>query len=124
MGASGFNELRNAVFARVAQHSIRAIALKVFRHLHSLDLSFHLNRQTGALSKTIDRGSRGITTILNAIVFNILPTAFELGLVCTILTYSCGPQFSVVAVGAVASYAAFTLAFTSWRTKFRLKMNK
>jgi len=111
-------------FARVAQHSIRTIALNVFRHLHSLDLSFHLNRQTGALSKTIDRGSRGITTILNAIVFNIVPTIFELSLVTAILAVSCGPQFSAVAVGAVASYAAFTLSITSWRTKFRLNMNR
>lgn len=124
MSASGFNELRNAVFARVAQHSIRTIALNVFRHLHSLDLAFHLNRQTGALSKTIDRGSRGITTILNAIVFNIVPTAFELALVTSILAVTCGPKFSGVAIGAVASYAAFTLSITSWRTKFRLNMNR
>ena len=122
--AAGFGELRNAVFAKVAQHSIRTIALSVFKHLHNLDLSFHLNRQTGALSKTIDRGSRGITTVLNAIVFNIVPTIFELGLVTTILAVSCGPQFSAVAFAAVASYAAFTLSVTSWRTKFRLRMNK
>ena len=71
-GAQGFNELRNAVFAKVAQHSIRKIAQNVFRHLHSLDLSFHLNRRTGALSKTIDRGSRGIATVLNAMVTQVV----------------------------------------------------
>merc|ERR1719270_2649174 len=83
--ALGFNELRNAVFARVAQHSIRRIAQNVFRHLHNLDLTFHLNRQTGALSKTIDRGSRGISFVLSALVFNIAPTIVELSLVCSIL---------------------------------------
>merc|ERR1719322_1098580 len=122
-GAFGFSELRNAVFAKVAQHSIRRIALNVFQHLHNLDLSFHLNRQTGALSKTIDRGSRGIATVVNAMVFNIIPTIFELSLVTGILAYTCGPQFSIVALGAVGSYALFTLSVTQWRTKFRLRMN-
>lgn len=84
-GAAGMNELRNAVFARVASHSIRKIAKNVFLHLHNLDLSFHLNKQTGALSKTIDRGSRGINFILSAMVFNIVPTIFELALVSSIL---------------------------------------
>merc|ERR1719403_215104 len=84
-GALGLNELRNAVFARVAQHSIRKIAQNVFRHLHNLDLDFHLNRQTGALSKTIDRGSRGISFVLSAMIFNIAPTLVELSFVCGIL---------------------------------------
>lgn len=84
-GAAGLNELRNAVFARVASHSIRKIATNVFLHLHSLDLSFHLNKQTGALSKTIDRGSRGINFVLSAMVFNVIPTIFELALVSSIL---------------------------------------
>lgn len=92
-GSAGLSELRNAVFARVASHSIRSIAQNVFKHLHNLDLQFHLNRQTGALSKTIDRGSRGIATILNAIVFNVFPTIFELSLVGIILAVSCGTQF-------------------------------
>lgn len=106
----GFNEIRNAVFAKVAQHSIRQIAKNVFLHLHNLDLAFHLNRQTGALSKvfmniqsvpviklyftnfiyfilfkTIDRGSRGINFVLTAMVFNVVPIILELGLVSTIL---------------------------------------
>lgn len=84
-GAAGLNEIRNAVFARVASHSIRKIATNVFLHLHSLDLAFHLNKQTGALSKTIDRGSRGINFVLSAMVFNIVPTIFELALVSSIL---------------------------------------
>ena len=123
-GAALCNELRNAVFANVAQHSIRRIAQNVFKHLHNLDLSFHLNRQTGALSKAIDRGSRGIATVLNAMVFNIVPTVFELSLVSGILAYSCGPEFSLVALGAVGMYSAWTLGITRWRTKFRLDMNK
>ena len=123
-GSAGFNELRNAVFAKVAQHSIRRIAQNVFQHLHNLDLSFHLNRQTGALSKAIDRGSRGIATVLNAMVFNLVPTFFELLLVSGILAYKCGPQFSMVALGSVGMYAVFTLSITSWRTQFRINMNK
>ena len=85
---------------------------------------FHLSRRTGALSKTIDRGSRGIASVLSALVFNIIPTFFELSLVTGILAYKGGAQFSIVALGAVATYAVFTLSVTSWRTQFRLNMNK
>ena len=127
----------------MAQHSIRRIAQNVFRflsssnlsstlictifptrHLHNLDLTFHLNRQTGALSKTIDRGSRGISFVLSAIVFNVAPTLLELGLVCGILAHQCGPAYSAVALGTVALYAAFTLGVTQWRTQFRVAMNR
>ncbi|KAG8336366.1 ATP-binding cassette sub- B member 7, mitochondrial [Homalodisca vitripennis] len=123
-GAAGFNELRNAVFAKVAQHSIRRIARNVFLHLHNLDLSFHLSRQTGALSKTIDRGSRGINFVLSAMVFNIVPTTFELALVSSILGLKCGAGFALLSVGCVGLYSAFTLAITQWRTKFRVFMNR
>ncbi|CAG9767924.1 unnamed protein product [Ceutorhynchus assimilis] len=122
--ALGFNELRNAVFAKVAQHSIRKIAKNVFLHLHNLDLSFHLSRQTGALSKTIDRGSRGINFVLTAMVFNVVPTIFELALVSSILGIQCGAAFAGISMGCVGVYAAFTLAVTQWRTKFRIFMNK
>ncbi|XP_065201952.1 iron-sulfur clusters transporter ABCB7, mitochondrial [Planococcus citri] len=123
-GAAGFNELRNAVFAKVAQHSIRRIAKNVFLHLHKLDLSFHLSRQTGALSKTIDRGSRGINFVLTAMVFNIVPTIFELALVSSILGLKCGGSFAILSVSCVGVYAIFTLAITQWRTKFRVFMNR
>merc|ERR1719435_823857 len=123
-GALGFNEARNAVFARVAQHSIRRIAQHVFRHLHNLDLSFHLTRRTGALSKTIDRGSRGISFVLSALVFNVAPTLVELGLVCGILAVQCGPAYSLVALSTVLTYAAFTLGVTQWRTRYRVDMNR
>ncbi|XP_049866579.1 iron-sulfur clusters transporter ABCB7, mitochondrial isoform X2 [Pectinophora gossypiella] len=122
--AAGFNELRNAVFAKVAQHSIRKLACNVFIHLHNLDLSFHLGRQTGALSKTIDRGSRAINFVLSAMVFNVVPTIFELALVSTILGLKGGIAFSGLAISCVAVYAAFTLAITQWRTQFRVYMNK
>ncbi|EGI70982.1 ATP-binding cassette sub-family B member 7, mitochondrial [Acromyrmex echinatior] len=123
-GAAGFSELRNAVFAKVAQHSIRKIAKNVFVHLHNLDMAFHLSRQTGALSKTIDRGSRGINFVLNAMVFNVVPTAFELALVSAILGIKCGPEYSAVALGCVGVYTMFTLTVTQWRTKFRIRMNQ
>ncbi|KAJ0179659.1 hypothetical protein K1T71_004250 [Dendrolimus kikuchii] len=122
--AAGFNELRNAVFAKVAQHSIRRLACNVFTHLHNLDLSFHLGRQTGALSKTIDRGSRAINFVLSAMVFNIVPTIFELVLVSSILGFKGGMAFAGLAFSCVGVYAAFTLAITQWRTKFRVYMNK
>ena len=83
-----------------------------------------MNRQTGALSKTIDRGSRGIATVLNAMVFNIFPTFIEMGLVSGILAYKCGPEFTLVALGAVGMYSVFTLKYTQWRTQFRIAMNK
>ncbi|CAD6227189.1 GSCOCT00014075001.2-RA-CDS [Cotesia congregata] len=122
--AAGFNELRNAVFSKVAQNSIRKIAKNVFFHLHNLDMSFHLTRQTGALSKTIDRGSRGINFVLSAMVFNVVPTIFELALVSTILGINCGIEYSAISLGCVGIYAAFTLGVTQWRTKFRVYMNK
>ncbi|XP_064876087.1 iron-sulfur clusters transporter ABCB7, mitochondrial [Oncorhynchus nerka] len=122
-GSALFNELRNAVFGKVAQSSIRRIAKNVFLHLHSLDLGFHLSRQTGALSKAIDRGTRGISFVLSAIVFNLGPTALEMGLVAAILYYKCGVEFAAVTLGTLGAYTAFTIAVTQWRTQFRIEMN-
>uniref|UniRef100_A0A8C5HPS7 Iron-sulfur clusters transporter ABCB7, mitochondrial n=1 Tax=Gouania willdenowi TaxID=441366 RepID=A0A8C5HPS7_GOUWI len=123
-GSALFNELRNTVFSKVAQSSIRRIAKNVFLHLHNLDLGFHLSRQTGALSKAIDRGTRGISFILSALVFNLGPTVFEMGLVSAILYYKCGGQFAAVALGTLSAYTLFTILFTQWRTRFRIEMNK
>lgn len=119
-----FNELRNAVFAKVAHDSIRRVASQVFSHLHNMDLNFHLNRNTGSLSKTIDRGTRGINFVLSALVFNVIPTIFEVSLVSTILYLKCGPMYAAVTLGCIATYAVFTLGITQWRTKFRIQMNK
>ncbi|RXN24981.1 ATP-binding cassette sub-family B member mitochondrial [Labeo rohita] len=123
-GSALFNELRNAVFGKVAQSSIRRIAKNVFLHLHNLDLGFHLSRQTGALSKAIDRGTRGISFVLSALVFNLGPTLFEMMLVSGILYYKCGGQFALVTLGTLSAYTAFTIAVTQWRTRFRIEMNK
>ncbi|MED6247827.1 ATP-binding cassette sub- B member 7, mitochondrial [Ataeniobius toweri] len=119
-----FNELRNTVFGKVAQSSIRRIARNVFLHLHNLDLGFHLSRQTGALSKAIDRGTRGISFVLSALVFNLGPTVFEMALVSGILYYKCGGQFAAVALGTLSAYTIFTILVTQWRTRFRIEMNK
>ncbi|XP_078403684.1 iron-sulfur clusters transporter ABCB7, mitochondrial [Cetorhinus maximus] len=121
--AAAFNELRNAVFGKVAQSSIRRIAKNVFLHLHNLDLSFHLSRQTGALSKAIDRGTRGISFVLSALVFNLGPTIFEVLLVSSILYYKCGGQYALITLGTLTAYSAFTIGITQWRTRFRIKMN-
>ncbi|KAM9795677.1 iron-sulfur clusters transporter ABCB7, mitochondrial [Neosynchiropus ocellatus] len=123
-GSALFNELRNTVFGKVAQSSIRRIAKNVFLHLHNLDLGFHLSRQTGALSKAIDRGTRGISFVLSALVFNLGPTVFEMGLVSAILYYKCGGQFAAVALGTLSAYTLFTILVTQWRTRFRIEMNK
>ncbi|XP_040856056.1 ATP-binding cassette sub-family B member 7, mitochondrial isoform X5 [Ochotona curzoniae] len=123
-GAALFNEVRNAVFGKVAQNSIRRIAKNVFLHLHNLDLGFHLSRQTGALSKAIDRGTRGISFVLSALVFNLLPIMFEMMLVSSVLYYKCGTQFALVTLGTLGAYTAFTVAVTRWRTRFRIEMNK
>ncbi|KAG8521301.1 ATP-binding cassette sub-family B member 7, mitochondrial, partial [Galemys pyrenaicus] len=123
-GAAFFNEVRNAVFGKVAQNSIRRIAKNVFLHLHNLDLAFHLSRQTGALSKAIDRGTRGISFVLSALVFNLLPIMFEVTLVSGVLYYKCGAQFALVTLGTLGAYTAFTVAVTRWRTRFRIEMNK
>ncbi|XP_040028875.2 iron-sulfur clusters transporter ABCB7, mitochondrial isoform X1 [Gasterosteus aculeatus] len=122
--AAFFNELRNTVFGKVAQSSIRRIAKNVFLHLHNLDLGFHLSRQTGALSKAIDRGTRGISFVLSALVFNLGPTVFEMGLVSAILYYKCGGQFAAVSLGTLSAYTLFTVLVTQWRTRFRIEMNK
>ncbi|KRX41070.1 ATP-binding cassette sub-family B member 7, mitochondrial, partial [Trichinella murrelli] len=122
--ASLFNELRNAVFAKVSQHSIRSIARSIFMHLHTLDMNFHINRQTGALGKALDRGSRGINFVLSALVFNIFPTAFEFGLVTSIMYYKFGLEFALLTLGCIGSYSTYTVMLTRWRTKFRHEMNE
>lgn len=122
--SSLFNELRNAVFARVAHDSIQTVAKQVFSHLHKMDLNFHLNRNTGALSKIIDRGTRGINFALSALVFNVVPTIFEVSLASGVLYFQGGPEYAAITLGCIGTYAAFTLAVTSWRTQFRINMNK
>jgi ATP-binding cassette subfamily B (MDR/TAP) protein 7 len=121
--ASLASELRNATFAKVSQGAIRSLAKDVFKHLHDLDLTFHLNRQTGALNRAIDRGQRGISFLCNSMVFNVFPTALEIGLVSAILYSKCGPEFALLSTGTIGAYTAFTFGVTKWRTKFRKQMN-
>lgn len=123
-GASACNELRNTVFSKVALRAIRTVSRKVFAHLHNLDLRYHLSRQTGALNRVIDRGSRAINFILSSMVFNVVPTILEIAMVSGILAYQFGATFAWITSVSVAAYVAFTLVVTQWRTKFRQVMNK
>jgi ATP-binding cassette subfamily B protein len=122
--SQAFGELRDALFAKVGQRAIRDVALKVFRHLHGLSLRFHLDRQTGGLSRAVERGTKGIDFLLNFMLFNILPTLLEIILVCGVLWRLFGFAVSLVTFATVALYIAFTLAVTEWRMKFRRTMNE
>ncbi|MCJ1246565.1 Iron-sulfur clusters transporter atm1, mitochondrial [Trapelia coarctata] len=123
IAAAVFQELRNAVFASVAQKAIRRVACNVFDHLLRLDLNFHLSRQTGGLTRAIDRGTKGISFVLTSMVFHILPTALEISMVCGILAYQYGPKFAVITATTMVAYTAFTILTTSWRTQFRKQAN-
>ncbi|KAK7205203.1 iron-sulfur clusters transporter atm1 [Myxozyma melibiosi] len=123
-GSTLFGELRNAIFASVAQKAIRSVALDVFQHLLRLDLNFHLSRQTGGLSRAIDRGTKGISFVLTSMIFHVLPITLEIGMVCGVLTYSYGSQFAAVTFFTMLAYTMFTIKTTAWRTKFRKDANK
>jgi ATP-binding cassette subfamily B protein len=118
-----FAELRDAVFARVAQRAIRSVALHVFRHLHGLALRFHLERQTGGLSRIIERGTSAIESLLSFALFNILPTILEIALVIVILWRMLDIRFALITLVTVVGYIAFTMIVTEWRLKFRREMN-
>ena len=118
-----FGELRDAVFAKVTQRAIRRIALQVFAHLQRLSLRFHLERQTGGMSRDIERGTRGIGFLLNFMLFNILPTLLEIALVAFILLGRYHWSFAAVTFGTIAIYILFTLAVTEWRMVYRRSMN-
>jgi len=121
---STFGELRDMVFAKVTQRSIRRVALRVFEHLHNLSLRFHLERQTGGMSRDIERGTAGIRFLLNFMLFNILPTILEIGFVAIILLVKYDPWFCVVTLATLVVYIAFTLVVTEWRMIFRRNMNE
>ena len=120
---AGFGEIRDALFARIGQNAIRRAALKVFEHLHNLSLKFHLNRQTGALSRIIDRGIGAIDFILRFVTFNIFPTLLEIILVCLILLNLFSWYFSIITFFVILFYIAFTFIVTEWRVQIRKKMN-
>ena len=118
-----FGELRDAVFAKATQRAIRRVALQVFGHLHDLSLRFHLDRQTGGVSRDIERGTRGIGFLLNFMLFNILPTLLEIGLVAAILFSKYNIWFAVITFVTLLIYIAFTLFVTEWRMVVRRSMN-
>lgn len=118
-----FTELREFVFAKVTQRAVRTIALQVFRHLHALSLRFHLNRQTGGMSRDIERGTRGISSLVSYTLFSILPTLVEIMLVIGYLVLHYDLWFSVITFAALVIYIGFTVAVTEWRTHFRRTMN-
>lgn len=118
-----FTELREYTFAKVTQRAVRTIALQVFRHLHSLSLRFHLNRQTGGMTRDIERGTRGISSLISYTLFSILPTLIEIVLVLAYLALHYDIWFTVITAVALSSYIAFTVVVTEWRTHFRRTMN-
>jgi len=123
LSTTAFTELREFFFARVTQRAVRNIALKVFRHLHALSLRFHLNRQTGGVTRDIERGTRGISTLISYTLFSILPTLVEISLVLGYLSLQYDIWFSVITITALSVYILFTVLVTEWRTHFRRTMN-
>ena len=122
--SQGFNELRNAVFAKVGQRAVRRIALSAFRHIHSLSLRFHLERRTGGLARAVERGIAGIEFLLSFMLFNVIPTLFEIVIVSAILWRLYNWTFAAVTLGTIVSYIAFTFIITDWRVRFRREMNE
>ena len=122
--AQTFGELRDAVFAKVAQRAIREAGLKTFRHLHKLAMRFHLDRQTGGLSRAVERGTKGIDFLLNFMLFNIIPTLLEIFLVCAVMWGLFNIWFAIVTLLTVGTYIVWTFGVTEWRIKFRRHMNK
>ena len=118
-----FTELREFVFAKVTQRAVRTIALKVFRHLHALSLRFHLNRQTGGMTRDIDRGTRGISSLVSYALFSIFPTLLEITLVLIYLSTHYDIWFTLITLIALVTYIVFTISVTEWRTNFRRTMN-
>ena len=118
-----FEELRNALFSRASQRTVRNVGLKVFRHLHKLSHSFHQDRETGGISRDIERGTRGINYLLWYIVFSIVPTMFEMTVICIFLAVNFEIKFVLITAGTIAVYFVFTYYVTRWRTKFRVRMN-
>jgi ATP-binding cassette subfamily B protein len=119
-----FTELREFLFARVTQRAVRTIALKVFRHLHALSLRFHLNRQTGGMTRDIERGTRGVSSLVSYSLFSILPTLVEITLVLGYLALHYDIWFTIIMALALVIYIAFTVFVTEWRTHFRRTMNE
>jgi ATP-binding cassette, subfamily B, heavy metal transporter len=124
LSTSLFTELRELVFAKATQGAARSIALKTFEHLHALSLRFHLERQTGGMTRDIERGVRGIESLISYSLYSIIPTLIEVALVLTILAVKFDVWFAIITVAALALYITFTVLITEWRTKFRKEANE
>src|SRR5438876_7908016 len=124
LSTTAFTELREYFFAKVTQRAVRTIALQVFGHLHALSLRFHLSRQTGGLTRDVERGTRGISTLIGYTLFSILPTLIEIALVSGILVARYDIWFIGITVGALVLYIFYTVTITEWRTGFRRQMNE
>ncbi|MFT6559690.1 ABCB family ABC transporter ATP-binding protein/permease [Sneathiella sp.] len=119
-----FGELRDAIFSKVGQNAIRQVALQTFRHLHRLSLRFHMDRQTGGLSRVIERGTKGIDFLLRFMLFNIIPTVLKIIIICGIMWVEYGIAMSLITAVTLFGYIYFTLAVTEWRLKYRRRMNE
>ncbi len=124
LASTGLTEIRELIFARVTQGAVRDISLRVFRHLHQLSLRFHLERQTGGLTRDIERGTRGVGTLVNFTLYSIVPTALEVLLVTAYLAWQYPPVFAWITFAALVAYVIFTFSVTEWRTHFRRQMNE
>ncbi|MEP6656524.1 MAG: ABC transporter ATP-binding protein/permease, partial [Betaproteobacteria bacterium] len=124
LSTTAFTELREFLFAKVTQRAVRNIALQVFRHLHALSLRFHLARQTGGLTRDVERGTRGISTLISFTLFSIFPTLIEIGLVSAIMIVRYDWTFIAITVVALVLYIICTIGITEWRTGFRRQMNE
>jgi len=122
--AQTFGELRDAIFAKVGQRAVRDAGFKTFRHLHKLSLRFHLDRQTGGLTRSVERGTKGISFLLNFMLFSIIPTLLEILMVCIIMGALFNIWFAIVTFVTIAGYIYWTLGVTEWRLKFKRKMNE
>jgi len=124
LGSSLFNELRDAIFARVRYRAMRGLSTRVLGHLHDLSLRYHLERRSGAISRDLERGTRSVSSLLNYMVFSILPMLVEFALVAAVLLTQYDFVFTLVTFGTIAVYIGFTLAITEWRMEYRHAMNR
>jgi ABC-type transport system involved in Fe-S cluster assembly fused permease/ATPase subunit len=124
LSTSLFTELRELIFAKATEGAARSISLQVFRHLHSLSLRFHLERQTGGMTRDIERGTRGVHSLISFSLYSIIPTLIEVALVLTLLAVKFDVWFAWITIVALVIYIAFTILVTNWRTQFRKQMNE
>src|SRR3954464_4391622 len=124
LSTSLFTELRDLVFSKATQGAARSIALETFRHLHALSLRFHLERQTGGMTRDIERGVRGIESLISYSLYSIVPTLIEVALVLTILAVKFDVWFAWITIAALVVYIVFTVTITEWRTKYRREANE